>query len=157
MGVTLPCQLEAKTISEGVLVQWTLVGNPVDYEVATYDGKNAQNPVKENKAYLGRTNFFLSEVTKGNLSLHLKNVMVSDKGKYICSVFLENQYNEVVVDLNVAGEWNVFSKVPKPSKKVLLTSYSVQLCIFGKDNGALLAMRKTSLHSGSLPSLTSGH
>ncbi|XP_052561142.1 butyrophilin subfamily 3 member A2-like isoform X1 [Tympanuchus pallidicinctus] len=104
MGVTLPCQLEAKTISEGVLVQWTVIGNPVNYEVTTYDGRNAQNPVKENKAYLGRTNFFLSEVTKGNLSLHLKNVMVSDKGKYICSVSLENWYDEVVVDLNVAAQ-----------------------------------------------------
>lgn len=105
--VVLPCQLEAKAISEGVLVQWTLIGNSLNTEVTTYDGKNAQNPVKENKAYLGRTNFFQSEINKGNLSLHLKNVMVSDKGKYICSVSLENWYDEVVVDLDVAGEWNV--------------------------------------------------
>uniref|UniRef100_A0A669R8W9 BT3A2 protein n=1 Tax=Phasianus colchicus TaxID=9054 RepID=A0A669R8W9_PHACC len=110
-GVTLPCQLEAKSVSEGVLVQWTLIGNSLNTEVTTYDGKNAENPVMENKAYLGRTNFFLSEVTKGNLSLHLKNVMVSDKGKYICSVSLDNWYDEVVVDLNVAENISLPSEV----------------------------------------------
>uniref|UniRef100_A0A803YFM1 Ig-like domain-containing protein n=1 Tax=Meleagris gallopavo TaxID=9103 RepID=A0A803YFM1_MELGA len=104
--VVLPCQLEAKAISEGVLVQWTLIGNSLNTEVTTYDGKNAQNPVKENKAYLGRTNFFQSEINKGNLSLQLKNVVVSDKGKYICSVSLENWYDEVVVDLDVAAQGN---------------------------------------------------
>lgn len=41
------------------------------------------------------------------MSLHLKNVMLSDEGKYTCNIFLENWYDEVVVDLNVAGEWNV--------------------------------------------------
>ncbi|KAF1543207.1 hypothetical protein FQV10_0000037, partial [Eudyptes schlegeli] len=57
----------------------------------------------EDETYQGRTNFFQSEFNKGNMSLHLKNVMLSDKGKYTCSVFFENWYDEVVVDLDVAG------------------------------------------------------
>jgi len=106
-GVVLPCQLEARTIPKEVFVQWTFTEKSLNTDVTTYDGKNAQNPVRENKAYLGRTNFFQSEINKGNLSLHMENVMVSDKGKYICSVTLENWYDEVMVDLDVAGEWNV--------------------------------------------------
>uniref|UniRef100_A0A493T5Y0 Ig-like domain-containing protein n=1 Tax=Anas platyrhynchos platyrhynchos TaxID=8840 RepID=A0A493T5Y0_ANAPP len=38
------------------------------------------------------------------MSLHLKNVMLSDEGKYTCNIFLENWYDEVVVDLNVAAK-----------------------------------------------------
>lgn len=75
-------------------------------DVTTYDGKNIYNPVHEDETYKGRTNFFQSEFSKGNVSLHLKNVMLSDKGKYTCSVFFENWYDEVVVDLDVAGKWN---------------------------------------------------
>ncbi|XP_021238286.1 uncharacterized protein LOC110390978 [Numida meleagris] len=103
-GVILPCQLEAKTVTKGLLVQWIFTGKSPNIEVTTYDGKNPQNPVREDKAYLGRTNIFQSEVNKGNLSLHLKNVMTSDKGKYICSVSLENWYDEVMVDLDVAAQ-----------------------------------------------------
>ncbi|NWT91052.1 BTNL2 protein, partial [Lanius ludovicianus] len=53
--------------------------------------------------YRGRTEFFSSEFHQGNLSLLLKNARPSDKGKYTCAVFLENWYDEVVVDLDVAG------------------------------------------------------
>lgn len=122
-GVVLPCQLEAKTVSERLLVQWIFTGKSPNIGVTTYDGINTLNPVREEKTYQGRTHFFQSEVNRGNLSLHLKNVMLSDKGKYICFVSLENWYDEVVVDLDVAGEWYVrclhFSEV----------------CITGKDYG----------------------
>ncbi|OXB74353.1 UNVERIFIED_CONTAM: hypothetical protein H355_002418 [Colinus virginianus] len=102
-GVVLPCQLEAKTISGGLFVQWIFTGKSPNIDVTSYDGKNALNPVKEDKTYQGRTHFFQTEINKGNLSLHLRDVRISDKGKYICSVTLENWYDEVVVDLDVAG------------------------------------------------------
>ncbi|XP_010152646.1 PREDICTED: butyrophilin subfamily 3 member A2-like, partial [Eurypyga helias] len=108
-GVILPCQMKVKTIPERLSVQWIFTGNSKRIDVATYDGKNTQNPVYEDGTYQGRTNFFQSEFTKGNLSLHLKNVMLSDKGKYICSVFFENWYDEVVVDLDVAAKGDEFS------------------------------------------------
>ncbi|XP_040398535.1 butyrophilin subfamily 3 member A2-like [Cygnus olor] len=103
-GVTLPCQLEAKTTPERLFVQWIFTGKSQRIDVTTYDGKNKQNPISEDKAYQGRTNFFQTEFNKGNVSLHLKNVMLSDEGKYTCSIFLENWYDEVVVDLNVAAK-----------------------------------------------------
>ncbi|XP_040510158.1 butyrophilin subfamily 2 member A1-like isoform X3 [Gallus gallus] len=103
-GVVLPCQLEAKTVSERLLVQWIFTGKSPNIGVTTYDGINTLNPVREEKTYQGQTHFFQSEVNRGNLSLHLKNVMLSDKGKYICFVSLENWYDEVVVDLDVAAQ-----------------------------------------------------
>ncbi|XP_025903004.1 butyrophilin subfamily 3 member A2-like [Nothoprocta perdicaria] len=102
-GVILPCQLQAKTISERLSIQWIFTTNSENIDVSIYDGKNTQNPVTEDKRYQGRTNFFHTEFNKGNVSLYLKNVMVSDKGKYTCSVFFENWYDEVVVELSVAA------------------------------------------------------
>ncbi|NXN65948.1 BT3A2 protein, partial [Himantopus himantopus] len=103
-GVILPCQLKVKIIPERLSVQWIFIGNSKSIDVTTYDGKNIYNPVHEDETYKGRTNFFQSEFNKGNMSLHLKNVMLSDKGKYSCSVFFENWYDEVVVDLDVAAK-----------------------------------------------------
>ncbi|NXE85330.1 BT3A2 protein, partial [Cochlearius cochlearius] len=103
-GVILPCQLKVKIIPERLSVQWLFTGNSQKIDVTTYDGKNTYNPVHEEETYKGRTNFFQSELNKGNVSLHLKNVMLSDKGKYTCSVFFENWYDEVVVDLDVAAK-----------------------------------------------------
>ncbi|XP_071888220.1 butyrophilin subfamily 2 member A1-like isoform X2 [Anas platyrhynchos] len=103
-GVTLPCQLEAKTTPERLFVQWIFIGKSQRISVTTYDGKNKQNPISEDETYQGRTNFFQTEFNKGNMSLHLKNVMLSDEGKYTCNIFLENWYDEVVVDLNVAAK-----------------------------------------------------
>ncbi|KAM6326889.1 butyrophilin subfamily 3 member A2-like [Alca torda] len=103
-GVILPCQLKVKIIPERLSVQWIFSGNSKRIDVTTYDGKNTYNPFHEDETYRGRTNFFQSEFNKGNVSLHLNNVMLSDKGKYTCSVFFENWYDEVVVDLNVAAK-----------------------------------------------------
>ncbi|NXT55232.1 BT3A2 protein, partial [Pluvianellus socialis] len=103
-GVILPCHLKVNIIPERLSVQWIFTGSSKGIDVTTYEGKNTYNPVHEDEAYKGRTNFFLSEFYKGNVSLHLKNVMLSDKGKYICSVFFDNWYDGVVVDLDVAAK-----------------------------------------------------
>ncbi|XP_062448932.1 butyrophilin subfamily 3 member A2-like [Rhea pennata] len=102
-GVILPCQLKSKTISERLSIQWIFTTSSEKVDVSIYNGKNTQNPVTEDERYQGRTNFFHTEFSKGNVSLYLKNVMVSDKGKYTCSVFFENWYDEVVVELYVAA------------------------------------------------------
>ncbi|KFU83411.1 hypothetical protein M959_00025, partial [Chaetura pelagica] len=53
--------------------------------------------------YQGRTGVFQMEFHRGNVSLHLKNVTFSDQGRYTCTVFFDNSYSEVVVELLVAG------------------------------------------------------
>ncbi|NXD87737.1 BT3A2 protein, partial [Halcyon senegalensis] len=103
-GVTLPCQLKVQIIPQRLSVHWIFTGNSKRIVMTSYNGNVAHKPVHEDKTYQGRTNFFQSELIKGNVSLHLKNVMLSDKGKYICSVTFENWYDEVVVDLDVAAK-----------------------------------------------------
>ncbi|NWS78609.1 BT3A2 protein, partial [Crotophaga sulcirostris] len=103
-GVILPCQLKVTIIPERLSVQWIFTGKSKRTEVTTYDGKNTYDSVREDEAYQGRTSFFQVEVYKGNVSLYLKNVTLSDKGKYTCSVFFENWYDEVVVDLDVVAK-----------------------------------------------------
>ncbi|XP_052630792.1 butyrophilin subfamily 3 member A1-like [Harpia harpyja] len=103
-GAILPCQLKIKINPERLLVHWVFTGHSKKIDVTTYGGKNSHNPVHEDETYQGRTNFFWSDFNKGNVSLHLKNVTLSDKGKYTCSVFFENWYDEAVVDLDVAAK-----------------------------------------------------
>ncbi|KAM4754757.1 butyrophilin subfamily 3 member A2-like isoform 1-T1 [Cyanocitta cristata] len=103
-GAILPCQLQGKIIPEKLSIQWILSGSSTESAVATFDGKNPQNPFLEFEGYWGRTEFFPSEFHQGNLSLLLKNVHPSDKGKYTCSVFLDNWYDQVVVELDVAAQ-----------------------------------------------------
>ncbi|NXD88017.1 BT3A2 protein, partial [Halcyon senegalensis] len=103
-GVTLPCQLKVEIIPQKLSVQWIFTGNSENIVMTSYNGKNIYKPFYEAKIYQGRTIFFQSEFIKGNVSVHLKNVMVSDKGTYICSVFFEDWYDEVAIDLDVAAK-----------------------------------------------------
>ncbi|NXR09978.1 BT3A2 protein, partial [Semnornis frantzii] len=103
-GVILPCQLKVDIAPQRLAVHWTFIGSPARIEMTSYDGKNPHNPFLEDKAYQGRTEFFQLEFIKGNVSLHLKGVQLSDRGQYSCSVFFDNWYDEVVLDLHVAAE-----------------------------------------------------
>ncbi|XP_031950619.1 butyrophilin subfamily 3 member A2-like isoform X2 [Corvus moneduloides] len=103
-GAVLPCQLQGRIIPEKLSIQWIFSGSSTESAVATFDGKTPQNPFLEFEGYRGRTEFFPSEFHQGNLSLLLKNVRPSDQGKYTCSVFLENWYDQVMVELDVAAQ-----------------------------------------------------
>ncbi|XP_056195554.1 LOW QUALITY PROTEIN: butyrophilin subfamily 1 member A1-like [Falco biarmicus] len=102
--VTLPCQVEVTAMPEQFSIQWTFTGNSKNINVVVYDRRKTDTSVLEDQAYQGRTNFFPSGLNKGNVSLHLKNIMISDKGKYTCSVFFEQWYDAVVVYLEVAAK-----------------------------------------------------
>nr|XP_009673274.1 PREDICTED: vespryn-like [Struthio camelus australis] len=47
------------------------------------------------------------------MSLHLKNVKNSDKGSYTCVVSFDNQYHDVLIELEVAGWRQSFHSVNK--------------------------------------------
>ncbi|XP_074873908.1 butyrophilin subfamily 3 member A1-like [Carettochelys insculpta] len=108
-GAVLPCQLTPENSPDTLNVQWILSRPPDKIDVSTYVGKNKVE--RQDERYQGRTQFFLTEFQRGNVSLYLKDVKVSDKGKYTCSVSLETWYDEVVVELEVAargGEASIF-------------------------------------------------
>uniref|UniRef100_A0A8C3T871 Ig-like domain-containing protein n=1 Tax=Chelydra serpentina TaxID=8475 RepID=A0A8C3T871_CHESE len=108
-GVVLPCQLTGQNNPGTITVQWILSRDAVKIDVSTYDGE--KNEQRQDERYRGRTQFFKTEFQAGNVSLNLKNVIVSDKGKYTCSVSLGTWYDEVVVELDVTargGESSIF-------------------------------------------------
>jgi len=71
--------------------------------VSRYDGKNKKE--KQDERYQGRTEFFYGEFRAGNMSLRLKNVRSSDKGSYTCVVSFKDTYHDVLIELQVAGQW----------------------------------------------------
>nr|XP_042703979.1 butyrophilin subfamily 3 member A2-like isoform X2 [Chrysemys picta bellii] len=105
----LPCNLTTQINPETITVQWILSRPSEKIDVSTYDGPN--NEERQDERYRDRTLFFQTEFQAGNVSLNLKNVIVSDKGKYTCSVSLGTWYDEVVVELDVTargGETSIF-------------------------------------------------
>ncbi|KAM9113368.1 butyrophilin subfamily 3 member A2-like [Pangshura tecta] len=108
-GVVLPCQLTIRNNPETITVQWILSRHSEKIDVSTYDGPKKVET--QDERYQGRTQFFQTEFQAGNVSLNLKDVIVSDKGKYTCSVSLGTWYDEVVVELDVTargGESSIF-------------------------------------------------
>uniref|UniRef100_A0A8C8REG4 Ig-like domain-containing protein n=1 Tax=Pelusios castaneus TaxID=367368 RepID=A0A8C8REG4_9SAUR len=85
------CSSQSNT--EQITVQWTLSRPSEKIEVSIYDGKIKEE--RQDGRYVGRTQFFQNEFQAGNVSLNLKNVVVSDKGRYTCSVSFGNWYDEV--------------------------------------------------------------
>ncbi|NXS57144.1 MOG protein, partial [Brachypteracias leptosomus] len=58
---------------------------------------------EEDERYQGRTEFFPSEFRAGDMSLHLKNIRISDEGSYSCVVSFNGSSHEALVELQVAG------------------------------------------------------
>ncbi|XP_077696909.1 butyrophilin subfamily 3 member A2-like [Eretmochelys imbricata] len=108
-AVVLPCQLTGQNNPKTITVQWILSRHSAKQDVSSYDGVTKEE--RQDERYRGRTQFFQTEFQAGNVSLNLKDVIVSDKGKYTCSVSLESWYDEVVVELDVTargGESSIF-------------------------------------------------
>lgn len=102
-GVILPCHVVAHNIPEVFSVQWIFHEQSQKITVSRYDGKNKKE--KQDERYQGRTEFFRSEFRAGNMSLHLKKVRSSDKGSYTCVVSFNDTYHDVLIELQVAGQW----------------------------------------------------
>lgn len=102
----LPCYLLSPRFPLGPAVQWTLVRPLESIEVSTYKGGTQTE--SQGKGYQGRTEFFTSQLRRGNLSLKLKNIQVTDKGKYACQVDVSDWHEEAYIELDVTGQWNGF-------------------------------------------------
>ncbi|XP_029931841.1 uncharacterized protein LOC115376417 [Myripristis murdjan] len=108
-AVILPCRVEPEDNVEGLTVEWTRrdlrgdPGNPLDKTpyVHLYRGRR-EDLVMKNDDYRGRTFLLREDLRRGNMSLKLVNVGLSDAGTYRCFVpKLQGNRKETVVQLIV--------------------------------------------------------
>ncbi|XP_053563514.1 HERV-H LTR-associating protein 2 [Bombina bombina] len=92
--ITLPCLF---TPGEDEIIYWYLADNY--YVHSYYDGKDQLT--SQGSRYKNRTSMFASEVNKGNASLQLQNLQMSDENKYNCYVATKKK-EEFLVTLHVA-------------------------------------------------------
>lgn len=80
-SVVLPCQVTAP-VNNISLVEWRRSEPVMTVHVRR---NNRDQPNDQNEAYQGRTSLRQDALKTGDLSLTLKSVSVSDKGKYTCT------------------------------------------------------------------------
>ncbi|XP_051899702.1 butyrophilin-like protein 2 [Pristis pectinata] len=61
------------------------------------------DPFTQHQDYRARTELFKDEMTKGNISLRIKNVRKFDEGRYTCSVEDRTDSKHSTVELQVLG------------------------------------------------------
>lgn len=99
--VVLDCQLVPAKDLDKMEIRW--IGQS-GYATPVHMYKNGMEDLTHQPPeYRDRTELFLNQIGKGNLSLRLRNVRVSDKGIYKCFVAFATKHDEVKVNLNVAG------------------------------------------------------
>uniref|UniRef100_A0A670JG73 B30.2/SPRY domain-containing protein n=1 Tax=Podarcis muralis TaxID=64176 RepID=A0A670JG73_PODMU len=92
-----------------IVVQWILDKSSEKIDVKSYYGRN--RPETQDNRYRGRAELSRTDLSKGNMSLILKKTHLSDQGNYTCIVFLGDWYDEVVVELVLAGEFILISLI----------------------------------------------
>ncbi|XP_065326269.1 butyrophilin-like protein 10 [Pelmatolapia mariae] len=97
--VILPCHVEPAEDVTAEILEWTrsdLDPRFVHVWRSGQDVVNARNP-----SYRGRTSLFINELKRGNISLKLSRVKLSDKGTYECQIPLMGKKS--VVELVVGA------------------------------------------------------
>uniref|UniRef100_A0A673W8R5 Ig-like domain-containing protein n=1 Tax=Salmo trutta TaxID=8032 RepID=A0A673W8R5_SALTR len=100
--IILPCSLKPNASVKDMAVRWTRL-NPTTENVHFYrDGQDSNED--QSPSYRGRTSVFNEELKKGNVSLKLTRVTLSDAGSYRCFIpTLTSQVNQTTVQLLVGA------------------------------------------------------
>ncbi|KAK1160355.1 butyrophilin subfamily 1 member A1-like [Acipenser oxyrinchus oxyrinchus] len=95
--VVLPCQLIPSASAVGMKVLWTRKGSssPVHFYTEERDKTHSQH-----EDYRDRTHLFKEELNKGNVSLKLSKIRVSDEASYECLV-TSTPHSDTSVELKV--------------------------------------------------------
>uniref|UniRef100_A0A672ZB58 Ig-like domain-containing protein n=1 Tax=Sphaeramia orbicularis TaxID=375764 RepID=A0A672ZB58_9TELE len=121
--VILPCHVEPVQDVVAMTIEWS---RPDLDPMFVYLWRARQdNTYMKNPMYTGRTSLSVDELKKGNMSLKLTNVQLSDRGTYTC-LFLANNL-EMSVELIVATSSKPVVKlvgIGKPSGSVVLECMS---------------------------------
>nr|XP_055032993.1 butyrophilin subfamily 1 member A1-like [Misgurnus anguillicaudatus]XP_055033004.1 butyrophilin subfamily 1 member A1-like [Misgurnus anguillicaudatus] len=96
--VILPCSLEPKISAVNMRVEWSRLDlKDVVHLYEDHEDKNTN----QLQSYRGRTEVFKDELQKGNTSLKLSRVQISDEGAYKCFIDSRTWYDEKVANLRV--------------------------------------------------------
>ncbi|KAI4898265.1 hypothetical protein NFI96_029824 [Prochilodus magdalenae] len=97
--LVLPCSILPNTNAVDMRVEWFRLGVK-DLFVHLYE-TGADMHEQQDRNYRGRTELFKEELHKGNASLKLSAVRVSDEGAYKCLIREESWYDDITVNVNV--------------------------------------------------------
>ncbi|XP_036452090.1 butyrophilin subfamily 1 member A1-like isoform X2 [Colossoma macropomum] len=97
--LVLPCSIQPSTSAVDMRVEWSRV-NVVDSLVHLYKDNEDKNE-NQDQSYRGRTALFREELLKGNTSLKLSAVRVSDEGAYKCFIKDKSWYDDITVNVIV--------------------------------------------------------
>ncbi|XP_065108714.2 myelin-oligodendrocyte glycoprotein-like [Paramisgurnus dabryanus] len=100
--VILPCSLKPNISAVNMRVEWFRL-DLKDSIVHLYEDHEDKN-INQLQSYRGRTEVFKDELKKGNTSLKLSRVKVSDEGAYKCFIEYKSWSDDITVDLRVEGE-----------------------------------------------------
>uniref|UniRef100_A0A8P4GCU4 Ig-like domain-containing protein n=1 Tax=Dicentrarchus labrax TaxID=13489 RepID=A0A8P4GCU4_DICLA len=99
--VTLQCHLDPPQDATNMMVEWRH-GHNNDIVHLYRDRKD--NPAEQKEPFEGRTSLFREGLTKGNLSLKLSTVALSDAGRYRCSIHTDKLQKSCYVNLTVESK-----------------------------------------------------
>nr|XP_055050904.1 butyrophilin subfamily 1 member A1-like isoform X1 [Misgurnus anguillicaudatus] len=97
--VILPCSLKPNISAVNMRVEWFRL-DLKDSVVHLYEDHEDKN-TNQLQSYRGRTEVFKDELQKGNTSLKLSRVQISDEGLYKCFIQSKTNYDDITVDLRV--------------------------------------------------------
>nr|XP_055050906.1 butyrophilin subfamily 3 member A3-like isoform X3 [Misgurnus anguillicaudatus] len=97
--VILPCSLKPNISAVNMRVEWFRL-DLKDSVVHLYEDHEDKN-TNQLQSYRGRTEVFKDELQKGNTSLKLSRVQISDEGSYKCFIQSKTWSDDITVDLRV--------------------------------------------------------
>lgn len=101
----LPCYIKPNLSAVDMRVEWFRLDleNSVVHLYKDREDKN----IKQIQSYRGRTALFEQELQKGNASLKLTKVRVTDEGFYKCLIESKSWYDDITVNVKVEGKHTI--------------------------------------------------
>ncbi len=100
--VILLCSVKPNISVVDMRVRWSRL-DLKDSLVHLYEDHEDRN-AEQIESYRGRTELNHQELQRGDASLKLSSVKVSDEGRYKCFIQSKSWYDEATVDVSVEGE-----------------------------------------------------
>ena len=98
----LPCRLSPNVSAEGMELRWFREKvSPAVF--VSREGREQEG--EEMAEYRGRVSLVEDHIAEGSVAVRLQEVKASDDGEYRCFFRQDENYEEAIVHLKVAGEW----------------------------------------------------